>query len=70
MMSAKAYCAAIKHLGLTQEAAGELFGVSARTGQRWATQGPPMAVVMLLLSVGDNVIKLQKLRKEAIKLQR
>lgn len=33
---------------LTQEAAGVFFGSSIRTGQKWAADGPPPAVAMLL----------------------
>lgn len=35
-MTPKEYRESIARLGLSQEAAGEFFGVSARQGQRWA----------------------------------
>jgi phage terminase Nu1 subunit (DNA packaging protein) len=41
-MSPDAYCKRFTSLNLTQEQAGELFGASARTGQRWAAGGPPL----------------------------
>jgi hypothetical protein len=53
-MTPTEYRARIAALGLTQEAAGELFGVSGRTGQTWATHGPPKAVAMVLLAVGSR----------------
>ena len=42
------YKAAIKALGLSQEAAGLWLGLSRRTGRNYATKGPPAAVAMLL----------------------
>ena len=53
-MSPETYKALIAKLGLTQEAAGLAFGVSARTGQRWAVDGPPKVVAMLLLAIRDK----------------
>lgn len=68
-MSPEAYRARIETLGLTQEAAGELFGASARSGQRWAAEGPPVAVSIALLAVGGDRSLLDRLRKKAIKLR-
>lgn len=69
-MSPEAYRARIEALGLTQEAAGELFGTSRRSGQRWAHDGPPLAVSMVLLVVGKDLAALNRLQKKAIKLRR
>jgi hypothetical protein len=46
-MSPDAYRKRLTSLDLTQEQAGELFGASARTGQRWAaaTNGLPHQAV-------------------------
>lgn len=42
------YRAAIKTLGLTQNGAGEFFGVNPVTGRRWAKSGPPTPVAKML----------------------
>ncbi len=64
-MSPESYRARIAALGLTQEAAGELFGATGRTGQAWASSGPPRAVAMLLHAVGKDRPALDRLaRKE------
>lgn len=42
------YKAAIKTLGLSQEAAGDWLGVSPRTSQNYAAKGPPEPVAKLL----------------------
>ena len=47
-MTPKQYRKIIEDLGLSQEAAGVWFGVSKRTGQNWATKGPPEPVAKLL----------------------
>lgn len=47
-MNAKTYLAGIASLGFTQVAAGELWGVSPRTAQTYATKGPPQAVALAL----------------------
>jgi transcriptional regulator with XRE-family HTH domain len=47
-MTPDKYRAAIKTLGLTQNQAGEFFGVNPVTGRRWASNGPPPAVAKLL----------------------
>lgn len=47
-MTPKQYKTIIDSLGLTQEAAGEWLGVSARTGQNYAAKGPPEPVAKLL----------------------
>ena len=69
-MSPEAYRARIEALGLTQEAAGELFEASARSGQRWASEGPPLAVSVALLAVGRDRKMLDRLLKKAIKLRK
>lgn len=53
----------IAALELTQEEAGKLLGGSPRSGQRWAAEGPPQTVAMLLLCVGANRRKLDRLFK-------
>jgi len=68
-MSPAHYRARIEALGLTQEAAGELFGTSARSGQRWASEGPPLAISIALLAVGRDRVLLDRLQKKAIKLR-
>jgi hypothetical protein len=65
----EAYRQRLAALDLTQEAAGELFGTSARSGQRWASEGPPLAVSMVLLAVGKDRKALDRLQKKAIKLR-
>ena len=47
-MSPTQYKAAIKALGLSQEAAGDWLGVTGRTGQNYAAKGPPEPVAKLL----------------------
>ncbi len=63
-MSPESYCARIAALGLTQEAAGELFGATGRTGQAWAKGGPPLPVAMALLAI-PNRKSLDKLAHRA-----
>jgi len=56
-MTADDYRAALKALGLTQIGAGEMLGVSRRTAQSYASEGPsgPAAFVMrLLLAVPEK----------------
>lgn len=62
-MTPDAYRKRIEALGLTQEAAGELFGATGRTGQRWAKEGPPKSVAMVLLVVGSDRNKLDKINR-------
>ena len=62
-MSPDAYRRRIAALGLTQEQAGELLGYSGRTGQKWASDGPPKAVAMLLVAVGGDRDKLDRLAR-------
>lgn len=53
---------------VNQEEAGILFGASARTGQRWPVDGPPLAVAMLLVEAereGWTVEDLRRLRQAA-----
>jgi|HubBroStandDraft_6_1064221.scaffolds.fasta_scaffold2066401_1 hypothetical protein len=67
-MSPDAYRQRLASLDLTQEQAGELFGASARTGQRWAAEGPPLPVAIVLLLVGNDRAKLDRVAdKLAIK---
>lgn len=42
------YLEQILSLGLSQEEAGVFFGTSSRTGQRWASDGPPFLVKAIL----------------------
>jgi len=63
-----AYCKRLTSLNLTQEQAGELFGASARNGQQWAAEGPPLPVAIVLLLVGNDRAKLDRVAdKLAIK---
>jgi hypothetical protein len=67
-MSPDAYRKRLASLDLTQEQAGELFGASARSGQRWASEGPPLPVAIVLLLVGNDRAKLDRIAdKLAIK---
>ena len=59
-MSPDAYRKRLASLDLTQEQAGELFGASARSGQRWAAEGPPLPVAIVLLLVGNDRAKLDR----------
>lgn len=61
-MNADDYRAALAALGLTQNAGSKLFGVNARTGQRWAlgeADVPPPAARFLryLIHVGADPVK-------------
>ena len=47
-MTPAQYRAAIRTLGLSQEAAGVALGYSPRSGQRFAASGPPAAVAALV----------------------
>lgn len=47
-MTSDEYRDHLQALSLTQNEAGRLFGVHAGTGRRWASEGPPEAVAMLL----------------------
>jgi hypothetical protein len=62
-MSPQSYRDHIDALGLTQEAAGELFGSTGRTGQTWATKGPPKPVAMVLRLVGKDRKRLDRLAR-------
>lgn len=53
-MTPEIYLQKIARLNLTQEEAGILLGHSARTGQRWAADGPPLTVAALLILVTDR----------------
>jgi hypothetical protein len=61
-MTPHQYKAAIKVLGLSQEAAGLWLGVSKRTGQNYAVSGPSETAAKLL----RLVIRL-KLKPEDVK---
>jgi hypothetical protein len=58
-MSPDAYRKRLASLDLTQQA-GEVFGASARSGQRWAAEGPPLPVAVVLLLVGNDRAKLDR----------
>lgn len=47
-MTAAQYKKAIADLGMSQAVASDWLGVSPRTGQRYAADGPPEAVAKLL----------------------
>lgn len=47
-MDAEQYRRALAQLALSQEAAGVEFGSSPRSGQRWAAEGPPASVAILV----------------------
>jgi hypothetical protein len=47
-MTPKQFRDAIARLGLSQEAAGEFFGYSARQGQRWANNERPVPVAVAI----------------------
>lgn len=47
-MTPTQYKTIIRKLGLSQEGAGIWLGVSERTGQNYATKGPPEPVAKLL----------------------
>lgn len=47
-MSAAEYLAGLAELGLSQVGAAPLWGVSERTAQRYAADGPPKAVAFAL----------------------
>ncbi len=66
-MSPETYRACIAALGLTQEAAGELFGATGRTGQAWAKDGPPRPVAMVLLAVGKDRKALDRLVRRSVR---
>lgn len=59
-MSPTEYRAILRSLGLSQHRAAKWLGVSARTGQNYATKGPPEPIARMLrawvrlgLGVGD-----------------
>jgi len=55
-MTPEEYRSIIEAFGLSQEAAGVWLGKSERTGQRYAIEGPPRVVAMLLrLMVKDGL---------------
>jgi DNA-binding XRE family transcriptional regulator len=60
-LAALEYRKRIKELGLSQISAGQWLGVSPRTAQRWATEGPPEPVAKLL-----RLMKLLSLRVEDV----
>lgn len=64
-MNREKYLKELKRLSLTQEKAGMVFRVSKRTGQRWASNGPPAAVAAILIMVDGDRHKLEVLMKQA-----
>lgn len=62
-MTPEAYRKRIEALGLTQEEAGRILGGSSRSGQRWASEGPPVTVAMLLLAIGKDRKRLDLLAR-------
>jgi len=60
-MNAKQYRDALEKRGMSQLAAGELFGVGARASRRWALDEArvPAAVAMLLRLMLDKRLKLE-----------
>lgn len=68
-MSPDDYKLRLARLGLTQEAAGELFGATGRTGQTWASDGPPKPVAMVLLAVGRDRRKLDILSRHSVTIR-
>lgn len=64
-MTADEYRAAIARLGLTQIGAGEVLGVSARTAQTYAAEGPsgPAALAIKLLLALPKEKRAKFLRK-------
>jgi hypothetical protein len=59
-MSPQTYRFLIRDLGLTQEQAGPFFGVSSRTGQRWAKGGPPLFAAAVLKCIYSQSITTQR----------
>jgi hypothetical protein len=59
-MSPDAYRKRLTSLDLTPEQAGELFGASARNGRQWAAEGPPLPIAIVLLLVGNDRAKLDR----------
>lgn len=47
-MTGPEYATAIKALGLSKNGAGRFFGYHAVSGHRWAVDGPPEPVAMIL----------------------
>jgi hypothetical protein len=68
-MNGAAYRKHLARLSLSQEEAGILFGASPRTGQRWANDGPPLSVAVLLVLVQRFDLTVDDLRKIIDKLQ-
>jgi hypothetical protein len=57
-MDHKQYRKALAKLDLTQAAAGEIFGVGARTSRRWIegrAKVPPMVAMMLDLMISKKI---------------
>ena len=66
-MKVSEYKYALRRLGLTQEMAGAVFGMSKRTGQRWARSGPPASVAAVLIMVDNDRHKLDVLLNQSAK---
>lgn len=66
-MTPTQYRAALTKLGLTQAAAGRLFGIGDRTGRRWAREGgiPETAAILLRLALAGKITlaDIEKARK-------
>jgi len=57
-MDHKQYRKALAKLDLTQAAAGEMFGVGARTSRRWVSgkaKVPPMVAMLLELMISKRI---------------
>jgi heme oxygenase len=65
-VSAAVYAKHLERLGLTQEGAAKLFGGGGRTGQRWAAEGAPLPVVMIM-SLYDTAEEIEALALEVSK---
>jgi hypothetical protein len=57
-MKPTTYRKAIKRLGLSQVRASELVGRDGRTGQRWATTGPPPEIATIFQLLLDGKVAL------------
>ena len=64
-MKVSEYKYALRRLGLTQQMAGQVFGMSKRTGQRWARYGPPESVAAVLIMVDNDRHKLDFLLNQS-----
>ncbi len=58
-MKPTTYRKAIKRLELSQVRASELVGRDGRTGQRWATTGPPPEVALIFQLLLDGKVTVE-----------